>query len=171
MKRLQGKVRKGVTLLELIAAIMVLSIIASVIMPVIVSATDGYASARSLRSSTESLAYASDQLQRIIRKAPSGADGTGLGVSVGTESRVAFLDGTGFELDGTSLNMLVPGGSPVLLCRGVEVFSIEYIGVDGLSDAGLEPATAHRIGFMIQKSGSVVSGMAFPRVWIGQGGL
>lgn len=162
--------RRAVTLLELVAAITVLSIIASVIMPVIVSATESYASSRSLRSSTESLAFASDQLQRAIRSAPSGVAGTGLGVSTATNDRVVFTDGTGFELDGTDLNILVPGSDPAPVCRDVESFSISYIAQDGSSNAIGDPTNAHRIAFMIQCDGATVSGVAFPRVWIGQGG-
>ncbi|MCA9304624.1 MAG: prepilin-type N-terminal cleavage/methylation domain-containing protein [Phycisphaerales bacterium] len=163
--------RRGVTLLELVAAITVLSIIAAVVMPVIISATESYATARTLRSSTESLAFASDQLQRVIRSAPSGAGGEGLGVSVGTTQRIEFSDGTGFELDGTDLSILVPGADPALICRDVESFTISYIAADGSSNAISTPTEAHRIGFMIQCEGSVVSGVAFPRVWIGQGGV
>jgi prepilin-type N-terminal cleavage/methylation domain-containing protein len=162
--------RRGVTLLELVAAITVLSIIASVIMPVIVSSTESYASARSLRSSTESLAFASDQLQRTIRSAPSGAGGTGLGVSTATNDRVLFTDGTGFELDGTDLNILIPGSDPAPICRDVEAFSISYIAQDGSSSAIADPTNAHRIAFMIRCDGATVSGVAFPRVWIGQEG-
>ena len=160
--------RRGVTLLELMASIVVMSIIASVIMPVIMSATDAYASARLLRSSTESLAYASDQLQRAVRKAPSGADGTQIGISTGTATRVLFLDGTGFELSGSDLNLLVPGGDPVPVCRDVGQFSIRYIGADGSTNVIADPSTAHRIGFTITKDGSMISALAFPRVWIGQ---
>lgn len=170
MKNVRKTARRAVTLLELVAAIMVLSIIASIVMPVIISATDAYASARTLRSSTESLAFASDQLQRVIRSAPSGAGGTGLGVSVGTSQRIEFSDGTGFELDGTDLNLLIPGADPAPVCLDVQSFEISYIAEDGSSSAIATPSTAHRIGFMIQHQGSVVSAVAFPRVWIGQEG-
>jgi prepilin-type N-terminal cleavage/methylation domain-containing protein len=161
---------RGVTLIELIAAIMVMSVIASVIMPVIVSSTESYATARTVRLSTESLAYASDQLQRVIRKAPSGEGGSGLGVLIGTSERVEFLDGTGVELVGTDLSLLVPGGDPVVLCRDVDMFRLSYIGDDGRTSVLADPTTAHRVGFRIQNQGSVISAVAFPRVWIGQEG-
>jgi len=170
MKKQSHPSRRGVTLLELVAAITVLSIIAAVVMPVIVSATETYASARTLRSSTESLAFAADQMQRVIRSAPSGADGSGLGVSIATNERVEFLDGTGFELDGTDLNILVPGADPAPVCRDVDSFRISYFTEDGRTDAISIPTEAHRIGIMIQCEGSSLSAVAFPRVWIGQEG-
>ncbi len=160
---------RGVTLLELMASIVVLSIIASVITPVIMSATDAYASARRVRSSTESLAYASDQLQRVIRQAPSGADGTLLGVTTATSTRVVFLDGTGFELVGTDLNLLIPGEAAVPVCRDIGLFKIDYIGMDGSTSVIADPTATHRVSFTITKDGSTISAMAFPRVWIGQG--
>ncbi len=158
----------GFTLLEMIAAIVVTSVISVTLMPVVAGASDSYASARDVRNSTERVAFALDRIIRIAREAPIGEGGTGVGIASATQSKVVFSDGTGIELSGTTLEMLVPGGNPVPLCFDVDSFVIQYFGEDGVADMILTPTQSHRLAFTITTENIEMSVLAYPRVWIGQ---
>jgi prepilin-type N-terminal cleavage/methylation domain-containing protein len=160
--------RSGFTLLELLAAILVISIISATLMPVIASASDSFTVARDARYSTEKSAFALDRIVRIVRQAPIGADDTGVGITSATQSSVEFSDGTGVRLVGTTLEMLVPGENSVPLCLDVESFTVLYYANDGVSSTILTPSQTHRFGFMIVTENVEMTVLAHPRVWIGQ---
>ncbi len=168
MRRSKAIDRAGFTLLELLAAVVVMSIISVTLMPVIASASDSYVVARQVRSSTERAAFALDRVTRVIRQAPIGEDETGVGILSSTASSVEFTDGSGFQLIGTTLELLVPGEDAVPMCVEVDSFEIRYIGDDGLTDVRLTPGFTHRFEIEIETQGVVMSVLAHPRVWIGQ---
>ncbi len=156
------------TILEMMAAIVVMSVISVTLMPVIGGASDSYANARAVRSSTERAAFALDRITRIVREAPIGDGETGVGITTATQSEVVFSDGTGVQLSGTTLEMLVPGRNPVPLCFDVDSFVIQYFGEDGVTNMALTPTQSHRLAFTITTAGVEMSVLAHPRVWIGQ---
>jgi len=158
----------GFTLIELIAAITVMSIITVSIMPVIGAAGESYAVARQVRSSTERAGYALDRITRITRQAPVGAGNSGVGVASAGSTSLVFTDGTGVQLTGTTLEMLVPGENPVPLCFDVSSFTVEYFGDDGVSNTILTPTQTHRFGFKVITENVEMSVVVLPRVWIGQ---
>ncbi len=160
---------RGFTLLELVAAIMVMSIIAATIMPVIQAALESYTVARQVRSSTERAGFALDRITRIVRQAPIGNNDTGIGITTATANSIEFSDGTGVQLVGTTLEMLVPGEQPVPLCFDVESLLVQYFADDGVTTTHLTPETSHRIVFTILTQGVEMSVLVHPRVWIGQG--
>lgn len=162
--------REGFTLLELLAAIIVISIISAVVLPVITSASDSYTTTRDVRNSTERMAYALDRVSRIIRQAPIGAGGAGLGVQSATAESLQFTDDTGFDLDGTDFRMLVPGQDPAVICFDVDALSIIYLAKDGVTSTLATPEETHRIAITITSGDLRMSMVAHPRVWIGQQG-
>jgi len=170
MRRSKAIDRAGFTLLELLAAVVVMSIISVTLMPVIASASDSYVVARQARGSTERAAFALDRLTRVVRQAPIGEDEAGVGIVNSSLSSVEFADGSGFELIGTTLELLVPGGDSVPLCMEVDSITVGYIGDDGVTDVRLTPGLTHRFEIEIETQGVVMSVLAHPRVWIGQEG-
>jgi len=160
--------KPGFTLIELLAAIVVMSIITVTIVPVIGAASESYAVARQVRSSTERAAFALDRITRIVRQAPIGVGGTGIGIATASSTGVLFTDGTGVQLVGTTLEMLVPGKNPTPLCFNVSSFTVQYLGDDGVSNTILKPTLTHRIGFTIVTENVKLSVLVLPRVWIGQ---
>ncbi len=164
----QPIVQHGFTLLEMVAAVVVMSIISVTLMPVIAGASDSYASARAVRSSTERAAFALDRIARIVREAPIGNGNTGVGIDSATQSEVIFSDKTGVRLSGTTLEMLVPGQGAVPLCFDVDSFVIQYFAQDGVTDTILTPTQTHRLAFTIETANVKMSVLAHPRVWIGQ---
>lgn len=161
--------RPGFTLIELMAAVLIMSIISVTLMPVIGSASESYVVARQARMSTERAAFALDRITRLVRQAPVGLGDTGIGVSNATSNSVEFSDGTGVRLVGTTLELLVPGDNPVPLGFEIDSFEVQYFGDDGVANTILTPSLTHRFGFIISTENVKMSVLAHPRVWIGQG--
>lgn len=168
MKSQIAQLRSGFTLLEMLAAILVMSIISATLTPVISAAADSYAVARQARSSTERAGFALDRITRIVRQAPIGASDTGVGITAASTNSIEFSDGSGIQLIGTTLEMLVAGDNPVPLCSNVEAFSVQYLGDDGVANTFLTPSLTHRFVFTITTEGIEMCVLAHPRVWIGQ---
>jgi type II secretory pathway pseudopilin PulG len=168
MKRYKSHTAHAFTILELLAAIVVMSVISVTLMPVMSAASESYTVSRQVRSSTERAGFAIDRILRVIREAPIGTDNSGVGITSATSSSVEFSDGSGLQLTGTTLEMLVPGSSPVPLCFDVELFEIQYFADDGVTSSSLTPSTTHRFGIKLTTDNVTMSAVAFPRVWIGQ---
>jgi len=157
------------TLLELMAAIVVMSIISVVLLPVLTSASESYTTTREVRARTEHMAFALDRIARMIRQAPIGADDSGVGIQTATANSVVFADGTGIELSSGQLELVVPGESNALLCDGVDSLSIQYFANDGITSTLATPTDTHRISVTLTSGQLTMSVVAHPRVWIGQG--
>jgi len=168
MKNQRSLYYHGFTILELLAAIVVMSIISVTLMPVMSAASESYTVSRQARSSTERAGFAIDRILRIIREAPIGTDNSGVGITTSTSSSVEFTDGSGLQLTGTTLEMLVPGSSPVPLCFDMESFEIQYLAEDGITSSAIAPSTTHRFAIILTTDNVTMSAVAFPRVWIGQ---
>lgn len=160
--------RAAFTLLELLAAVVVMSIIAAVIAPVVATASESYTVTREVRSSTERVAYALDRVTRMVRQAPIGEDDSGVGVATATSTTLIFTDGSGLALDGDTLEMVLPTGETAPLCTEVESFEIRYLDRDGTTDVMATPERTHRFSITIRSGGAELSVLVHPRVWIGQ---
>jgi len=158
----------GFTLLELTAAVMVMAVIAGIIAPVILSASESYATARDVRGSTERVAYAMDRVTRLIRQAPIAVNQSGVGVHSASASELIFTDGRGLRLDAGTLEMIDTTGGSFPLCRHVEAFSIEYFGADGVSDTQATPDRTSRLVVTLRSGGAELTVIVHPRIWIGQ---
>lgn len=160
--------RPAFTLLELMAAVVVMSIIAAVLLPIVATSSEAYTQTRRVRSDTERVAFALDRITRIVRQAPIGESGSGVGVDSATATGLAFTDGTGFELNGTTLEMLVPTGGRSPLCTGVETMSIDYLADDPATDMIDTPTRTRRFVVTIRAGQVEMRVLIHPRVWIGQ---
>jgi prepilin-type N-terminal cleavage/methylation domain-containing protein len=160
-------VRSGLTLLELIASITIMSVIAVAVFPVIASAADGYASATRTRERTERVAFALDRCVRLLREA-TGSDPAGaLDLASAAPDRVVFADGRGLGLSGTTLVYLEAGQPDAPLCRDVSAFEITYLASDGVTDTIGAPETTQRFNVSITADGLTLAGSAFARTRIG----
>lgn len=154
----------GFTLLELVLAMIVMSVVAVIVMPVTVSATESFAQARSLREISESTLYALDRVVRLIREAPGG-EATALDLIAADQDEIVFADGRGVRLTGTDL-LLVSGDAEFPLLRGVSSFELVYLESDGLTAAG-EPANAQRVQIRLSAQGMDLATVVFPRALVG----
>lgn len=158
-------IRRAFTLLELVVAMLVISIISVAVMPVIVSATDAYAANREARSAADDAAFAASTIVRLIQEAP-GSEPGGLAVASGDTTSIVFTNGIGLRLDGGTLVLIGPDGNAPF-ARRVEQFRLDYVGPDGITP--VVASEAHRVHARLTIAGFTLSTVAFPRVNIGDG--
>ncbi len=162
--------KRGFTLLELLAAVLVMSIISVVLLPVISSASESYTTTRDIRTRTEHVANALDRISRMIREAPIGEGDSGIGVSQATSSTLEFSDGNGFYLENRRIMLLIPDMNPVPLCSDVDDVVVQYLGDDGVVNTIASPGSTHRFVVTVTSGQLEMSVIVHPRVWIGQEG-
>lgn len=158
------RARRAFSLLELVLSMVVVSVIAGVITPIMMSATDAYAASNQARQATDDATFAVNTLVRMIREAPAGED-TPLGIASASDEHIIFSNDHGFRLNADTLERVTPDLVAPLV-RDVESFSIEYLAADGRTTA-LTPDQAHRVHFTLQIRGVTVTAAAFPRVNFG----
>jgi prepilin-type N-terminal cleavage/methylation domain-containing protein len=156
--------RRGFTLLEATAAIIVLSVVAAVLGPVIHGAGEAYANSASVRRSAEKGAYAMERAVRLLRDTPAGATRGTVGITIASPSQVRFGDGRGLEMSGATLRLRDSGGGLADLCDNVTVFTIAYIGNDGVTDTSATPASTQRFNITIITDGFELRSSALARV-------
>lgn len=156
--------QRAFTLLELVVAMVVISIISAAVAPVIFSATDAYAAARDARATADDAAFATAALVRLIQEAPAG-EGARLGVADADGQSILFTDGSGVRLDAETLVLLTAEGEGPL-ARGVRDFRLEYLGPDGRTPA--TPQDAHRVHITLTIERFTTAAAAFPRINTGE---
>lgn len=152
--------RQGFTLVELLAVLVLTAGVASVTTPIILAASEAFASAAAQRDSTESASMAVDRLVRMIRAIPDGSeDAPGVpAISSFSAGSLVLNDGTAVTLSGTSLELTLPGTAAAPLCTQVTAFEFTYYGDDGmvLDLAAAPPQQSVRsIGIHLVRSGAV----------------
>jgi len=160
----------GFSLLEMIVSMTVMSIIAAVVMPIIVTSTDAYAVSRDTRADTDRVLYALERSARFVRETPFAADASGLAVGSATTTQYLLADGSGIRLNGSELELLKPGGVSSVLCVDVDRIQIAYFDSSGNAMAIVLPAQIHRVSLQIQSGPVALEMYAIPRSWIGRGG-
>ncbi len=156
----------GFSLLELVASLVVISVISAVLAPVLNNAADAIVTARDVRRASDDAGFALAAVTRLLREIP--ADGTGgLDITAADAGSILLGDGRGVRLSGTTLEMVTPDGAAPL-AREVAWFEVAFIAADGRSPAS--PELAQRLHVRMSVRGMSLSGVVFPRVNSGQSG-
>jgi type II secretory pathway pseudopilin PulG len=148
----------------MLTAIVILSIIAAMVMPVIAGASDAYARATATRRTAERAAYAMERIVRMLRDVPEGASHGTVGISLAQASRVRFTDNRELELTGGSLYQTDASGHRVVLCAGVDALTIGYLAQDGVTSTLASPSTTQRFNVSITVGGFDLRTAAMARV-------
>lgn len=162
--RSSGRTARGFSLLELVASLVVISVIAAVLAPVLTSATDAIVTARDLRRASDDAGFAMATVTRVLREIPTGA-GVSLGLQSADTTFVVFDDGRGVRLNGSTLEALTSTATAPI-ARDVTAFEIVYIASDGRTPC--EPTEAQRFHITMTVRGMTLGGVVFPRVNTGQ---
>ncbi len=168
-QRFRYSTGNGFSLLEMIVAMVVMSVISVVVMPVIVSATDSYAVARDTRAGTDRVLYALERSSRFVRESLFEADESGLAVQAATSNQFILDDGSGIRLNGSDLELINAGEQPSVLCTEVDRIQFNYYDSAGDIMALVNPQQIHRVSLRIQSGPIVLEMYAMPRAWIGRG--
>jgi type II secretory pathway pseudopilin PulG len=156
--------RRAFTLVEATAAIIIISSISAVIVPVIFSAGDAYANSSSVRRTAEKGAYAMERVVRLLRDTPAGTTRGTVDISIANAAQVRFGDGRGVELTGTTLVLRDTSGGLSTLCDNVSAFTLAYIGDDGSTNTAGTPTTTQRFNITIVTDGFELRSSALARV-------
>lgn len=126
--------RRGFTLVELIASIVVVATVAAVTSPILYSASDAYAKSVQQRRGAERVAGALDRLCRILREAPGKASPAGAtNFTAATVNSFTLLGGVNASLSGSDLLLGAASVPPTPLCVGVTAFELTYFDGAGAS--------------------------------------
>lgn len=157
--------RRGMTLLEVMASVVILSIAATAVLPVIDASARTYSETARTRTETGRIRYAMDRAVRILRQAPAGDIAGTIGISRFDSQTIEFSDGSGLELSGTSLMILDADQDDAVLLDDVQTFEIVALDTDGVTeiDAG-SPETAYIYRVRIATPDAELRTRIFPRV-------
>lgn len=156
---------RGFTLLEMVAAILVVSIISAVVLPVVLTSTQHYAEAVSEREAVDASAFAIDRAVRFVREIPVDDAGEAEIATIGGSSLV-LDDGSGVELSGTDLVLRDTSGTAHVLCDDVDTFTLTYLSEDGVT-ATADRAAVWTVAIRLETRGVDLRSEAFIRERIG----
>jgi len=165
---LQTPAQRVFTLVELIASMVVLGVVASVSAPLIANASDAFVTSSDHRDVAESLSHAMDRCVRLLRAAPATAPGSGQpDIAVAASDNIELADGSELELVGTTLLLTPAGGAPATLCTGVTAFDLAYRSEDGTTNTLAAPENTQRIEIHIEAGGQSLRCVVFLRIATG----
>lgn len=146
----------------------IMSVIAAVVMPVIMTATDAYTTSREVRSSTDRVLFALERSARFVREIPFKSDESGLDIFSASTTQLMLTDGTGIRLQGSRLELVDASGAGAVLCDGVDRISFQYFDKAGNSLTLIQPSLIHRVSLQIESRSVVLKMYAMPRSWVGR---
>lgn len=162
--------RRGYTLIELVAVTVILGAVAGVTSPLIVACAERYASASARRESADACGHAMERIVRTLREAPeSGSIAGAPGIVSVTAGSIEFEDGSLVRLDGQTLWMATAGEDEAELLGGVEWFELRLLGADGVADAMGKPEHARRAEVGLRAGGVELRTAVFFRSGLGGG--
>jgi type II secretory pathway pseudopilin PulG len=163
MSRRPSQSRSGVSMLEMVASIVVTSIIAVTVLPLVNGAVDAQSKASAIRLETEGLAFATERMIRAFRDAPAGSTPGTVGITSATASAITLSDGRSFSLSMTDL-MMRQGGVTSVLCRNVTALEFTYLGEDGITSTSGNLDLTRRINIRIAGQSTELRSSAFIRL-------
>ncbi|USN98755.1 MAG: prepilin-type N-terminal cleavage/methylation domain-containing protein [Phycisphaeraceae bacterium] len=165
MRQTRAAHRRGMTLLEVMASVIILSITAVVVLPVIDAASRNYSETANVRSQTGRIRYAIDRVTRVLRQAPAGETSGTIGVARFDADTAEFSDGTGVDLVDGSLMLLDPVQDDAMLLDGVTAFELVALGSDGVTPVpGDAPETVDRYRVRLATADTELRMIVYPRV-------
>lgn len=162
-----GNTKRGMTLLELTASIVVLSIVAGMLAPIAGVTTQIFSSSAGSQGVIASTELAIDRVSGLVRDA-APAEG-GVGITVAQPARMELSTGEAVWAAGGDLWLRDAEGSDALLAEGLTAFELVFIGADGVTATEGSPADTRRVEVLVGIDGFSLRTVAFPRAAIGGG--
>lgn len=123
-RRASEALRRGFTLVELIAAITITAFVAAVTTSVLWSAVNATAAGGIQADVHSSISTAAEQVIRHLRNIPKQQGKAAPDIAYIKPGAIAWSTDTSLSLSGTDLVYTVAGGTPRTLLRGVQVFEL-----------------------------------------------
>ncbi len=163
--------RRGMTLLEAMLTIVIVSIIAAIVTPIVASATENYAAAANTRQDVEQAAFAMERIVRVLREIPlDEANPELLGISSLTSDSITLDDNRELRLVGERLVLTDRTGLSGDLCDRMTVFTVELFSTDGLTAVTADDPAAHVLQVTLVMAGLDLRTRVMPRVRMTGGG-
>lgn len=130
--------RRAFTLIEALATIVALSIIASALGPIVYAASDAYAGATQHRQSSEAAAHAIDRIVRAIREIPTTEASGTPNITAATPALLTWADTNAIAYDPSlqqitlTLTLTLTDQPRAILADRIEAFSLRYLDHRGL---------------------------------------
>lgn len=164
---------RGFTLIEALATIVALSVIAGALAPILHAAGDTFAGATTHRRAHAQLSHAIDRMQRAIREIPSVEGESTPDIVSADEDSLAWGDGglIAFDADARTLVLAEPGEPESLLAESVEALALRYLDASGeVVDLGVAEAVdgVRRIEFALTIDGVESRAAATIRAGLGE---
>lgn len=159
-------IRRGFTLIELVCVVVVLSALAAVAGPVVLSAGEAHRKAATHRETIEHASFALDRILALIREGPDSPAGSGAaGLVLASPTAFEFTDGRKVELDQGVVWVTIPGapGGRARLCDGAAQLAFSYLGADGVTNTSSAPTATTRVEASITVGEVTLRSAAFIR--------
>lgn len=126
-RRLPGFLRRGYTLIEAIATIVILAALGSLASTIIVEASDGYFSGQVHAQLHTENSIAMDRIVRELRKIPLDDDANDIAPDIDevTDTSITWFGDNSVTLNGTNLELVEDGGTARVLLTDVSAFAIQ----------------------------------------------
>jgi prepilin-type N-terminal cleavage/methylation domain-containing protein len=168
------------TLVEMIAAIVVMSVVAAVVLPTVSAASDQMAAANAERLAAEEAAFAADRVARELREIPLNTATAALALTDAQADRIVWSNPrgvpagefvSGIDLDTGAIVLLDGAGNARVLIDEVTAFEIRYVDESGVqvTDAATRAQRTHHFEVRLVARGVEYRVTAFPRVLVGGG--
>lgn len=158
------------TLVEVLASIVVIGLVAGVTLPLVAASFEGYTTHTINRDTIEKSGFALDRVTALLRGTPLADDTSGLGITDATPSSLTLSDGTGLRLDGQDLlfRVISPSGPQEhLLLDRVTRFELTFLADDGVTSTLGTPAQTHCVHVYLERGGLALARAVFPRARLG----
>ncbi len=163
--------RRGMTLLEAVLSIVIVSIVAAIVTPVVATATENYAAAANTRQDVEQAAFAMERIVRVLREIPlDETDPQLLGIRSLTSNSITLDDNRELRLTGEQLVMTDKTGRSGTLCDSVTAFTVELLSTDGVTAVTPQDPSAHVLQITLVSAGLDLRSRVMPRVRMTGGG-
>lgn len=153
----------GFTLVELVAALLVVGLSLASVAPLVVTMTDTSRRAVARGEARHGLNLAMERVARMIREIPRSSGGPAPAIASFGPRSLELESGAGVSLSGTTLTLTDADGNANPLCTSVEAFSLTYLEEDGLTEAS-EGAGIQRVHVSIERGGLRLATVVFLRV-------
>lgn len=157
--------RRGFTLIEAIATIVILAIIGSLASMIIINAVDGYVDAATEAQLHLEASTAMDRIVRELRKIPLDSAAAGIAPDIDdvTASSITLASGTEIKLIGNKLSFANAGPPSKALLKDVAAFSIQAYDESNnalaatLTGAACDPIRRLAIDLTLQRAGATAT--------------